>query len=323
MGSVSCSQSVLLHEVSLICYRARCTSAAPTYFAPYHHRPTNISYIDGAFQRNNPVQSLDEERRAIWGDNVPPDIILSLGTGIETNIEGKTKTKDMRRKVVKNFVPNSLQGKVAVGVEVLQNILDCKRQWDEFLRSTSQEISNVSHRLNIGLDECPPHLDDVKSIHKLRSDAEEYLRPENDKFTLFRAPYLDQTYRSAHEHVMTIAQRLVAALFYFEQKSSNVDGSVAGVLHCRLSSSAAHPFKQLLQAEPQFRICHHDRARGRPTIPLTTQFNNETFSSPLLFKVVAERPAIQMKMPEWFAWEPISGYSVVQWGMQSAIEAPT
>ncbi|KAL9611586.1 MAG: hypothetical protein Q9167_003775 [Letrouitia subvulpina] len=267
--------------------------------------------------RNNPVQSLDEERRAIWGDEVPPDIVLSLGTGIETNIEGETKTKDMRRKVVKNFVPNSLQGKVAVGVEVLQNILDCKRQWDEFLRSTSKEISNVSHRLNIGLNECPPHFDNVKSIHDLKKEAEDYLRPEYEKFNLYRALYLDPNYQSAHEHVMTIAKRLIAALFYFEQGSSNEDGSVFGVLHCRLSSSATHSFKQLLNAEPRFRICHHDQAKGRPTVLLAPKFDIETFSSPLQFKVVAERPVIQMKMPKWSLWEPISGYSAYQWGFRA------
>ena len=299
----------------LMHYRARCTSAAPTYFAPYHHRPTNTSYIDGAFQRNNPVQSLDDERRAIWGDDALADIVLSLGTGIKTDIEGKTNTKDTRRNFVTEVMPSSLRGKVAIGIDVLNNVLNCRRQWDEFLRSASPEMSNVSHRLNIGLVNAPPHLDDVNSIKDLRGTSEDYLRPASEKHNyLDRTPYLDPNYPSAHQHVLVIAQRLVAALFYFEEGSSHSDGSFFGVLHCRLSSSAQHSFKQLISAEPQFRICHHDRARGRPTVPLTPKFDLETFSSPLLFKVVAERPVIQMKMPNWSEWEPISGFAAVQWG---------
>ncbi len=213
-----------------------------------------------------------------------------------------------RSRLYKSFIPQTFKGKVAVGVDMVQSTLDCNRQWDEFLASSNNLKSNICHRLNVRLEGRPPHLDDVKSIPQMKTRVEEYLKPDSDRVGL-RHGYLDPTFSSADEHVQIIARRLVASLFYFEGYSVEADGLAVGTLHCRLSSNAADSFLQITRVQPQFRLCYHDPARGRPTTPLPVTFDVETLSGPVSFKVIAEQLTIQMKLPKWPVWEPISGFS--------------
>ena len=191
---------------------------------------------------------------------------------------------------------------------MVQSTLDCNQQWYDFLASTNNEMSNICHRLNVRLEDRPPHLDDVDAIPRLSAIAENYLKPDSDKAG-YRHRYLDKKYDSADQHVKVVARRLTAALFYFERFPMNIDGTTVGALHCRLSVNAAESFKQLLRAEPQFRLSYYDPAKGRPTVPLPTAFDLDTFSSLVSFKIIAERLTIQMKLPKWPVWEPISGFS--------------
>jgi hypothetical protein len=130
-------------------YRARSTSAAPTYFEPYFHDGKGQSYIDGALLRNNPVQLIEDERHMIWKDRSPPDIILSVGTGIQADTGGETKSVSKRAKIAKRLIPKGLRGKIAVGLDMIQSTLDCDRQWSEFLSSTKRDpnISSICHRI--------------------------------------------------------------------------------------------------------------------------------------------------------------------------------
>lgn len=208
----------------------------------------------------------------------------------------------------KSFIPRTLKGKVAVGIDMVQSTLDCNRQWDDFLASSNNAISNNCHRLNVRLEGRPPHLDDVSRLQEMKARAEEYFKPDSHRAG-FRQGYLDQKFSSADEHVQAIARRLVASLFYFEGYSIDADGFAAGTLHCRLSSSAADSFLQITRVQPQFRLSYHDPAKGRPTAPLPVTFDVETFSSPVSFKIIADQLTIQMKLPKWPAWEPISGFS--------------
>jgi predicted acylesterase/phospholipase RssA len=61
---------------------AAATSAAPSYFKPFVHKPTNRTYLDGALYNNNPVRVVQRERRLLWPDVATkhPDIFLSIGT---------------------------------------------------------------------------------------------------------------------------------------------------------------------------------------------------------------------------------------------------
>ena len=276
-------------------FSARSTSAAPTYFEPYHHGATNRTYIDGALRRNNPCQTLIEEGKAIWDPKTPVDIILSLGTGLETDKEGRKQTKDKRRRIIKKIVPNGLQEKVAVGINMIQSTLDCNQQWEDFVSQRSPETKNVCHRLNIGLQARPPNLDDVDSIQRLSNEAANYLAPAGESFWE-PGRYMDTDYSFAQAHLHVIARRLLAGLFYFEQNLRQDDGIVHGYLFCRLSPDSADSLKQLVHAGLSFRVQHHDKARGKPSTGIDVKFNLETLQGSISYKIVAENPVIQMSM---------------------------
>lgn len=305
MGSVR-SPAKCSSELGLTKLRARSTSAAPTYFEPYFHERTKQQYIDGALNRNNPVQILEEERRAIWSDKTPPDIILSIGTGIQADVEGTTKSAGKRLKTVKKLIPKGLRGKVAVGLDMVQSTLDCDRQWSEFISSTrwDSHLSSICHRLDIGLQGRPPKIDDVESIPLLKHQAERYLRPEH-------GVYLNKEYESAHKHVQVVAKRLIAALFYFEPTSVN-DGKCVGILHCRLSSAMRDQFMYLLSAGPAFRVSHRTSGRGWLMQDLNPTFDTHNFSSWIEFEERSNRRSIELHMPKWSHWEPISGVAAQQ-----------
>ncbi len=58
----------------------RCTSAAPFYFPPYHHRESKQHLDDGGIYRNNPTGLALAEAQALWpGRRL--GCIVSLGTG--------------------------------------------------------------------------------------------------------------------------------------------------------------------------------------------------------------------------------------------------
>src|SRR2546421_5588842 len=109
----------------LICCSARSTSAAPIYFRPYYHRRTRRTYIDGAIQRNNPIRVADEERRLIWRDNKNPDIILSVGTGMQVNFSGGAKSaRSSKMGLVQKMIPKGVRTKIATGYDMVLSTLD-------------------------------------------------------------------------------------------------------------------------------------------------------------------------------------------------------
>ena len=61
---------------------AAATSATPSLFKPFVHRPTKRTYLDGALYQNNPIELVHRERMLLWPDvaDKHPDILLSIGT---------------------------------------------------------------------------------------------------------------------------------------------------------------------------------------------------------------------------------------------------
>jgi hypothetical protein len=305
MGSVCerCIWQILLcPETNHNLRRARSISAAPTYFEPHYHAGKSLSFIDGALQRNNPIQILEEERRLIWRDKSPPDIILSVGTGIQADTEGTTKSVGKRLKISQMLIPKGLRGKVAVGLDMIQSTLDCDRQWSEFVSSTmwDRDISSVCHRLNIGLAERPPNLDDVAAIPSLKDEAKKYLHPEETR-------YLDKRYASAHEHITAVARRLTAALFYFEEDRASTKEKCTGYLYCRLSAAMTGQFKNLVNASPSFRV----RKRVSPLAnTIKPVFDLKSISAQIEFnRPESDQWVIEIRMRPWPSWERISGLS--------------
>ena len=283
---------------------ARSTSAAPTYFEPYYHRAKRQQYIDGALHRNNPIQIVEEERRAIWKDKVPPDILLSIGTGIQVGNDGTAKSAGKLHKTAKLLIPKGLRGRIAVGLDVVQSTLDCERQWNEFVSSImwDRDISRVCHRLNIGLDGRPPKLDDIEEIPKLKAHARAYLRRD-------RRQYLNGSYKSAHKHISIIAQRLTAALFHFEQTEADNDGKCIGILHCRLGPAMRSNFQDFLSAKPTFRARSKNPGGNWYSSGFNPVFDEHTFASDITFDVRSHEKVIELTLPKWSSsWERISGF---------------
>jgi predicted acylesterase/phospholipase RssA len=295
-------------EDELRCWEAaRSTSAAPTYFPPYYHRAKRQHYVDGALHRNNPIQILEEERRAIWRDKTPPDILLSVGTGIQIGADGAAKNAGKRQKTAHRLLPKGIRARIAVGLDVVQSTLDCNRQWDEFVKSMKwdRNTDRVCHRLNIGLKERPPNLDDVDAISYLKGEANWYLRPDQAQI-----PYLNKRYRSAHKHIVKVARRLTAALFYFELIVANDNENCAGILHCRLSSAMRDNFRRMIADGPTFRVRQRIRGDSWCSSVLDPRFDERTYSAKINFQVRSLRRTIEMTLPKWNgSWERISGFS--------------
>ncbi|RSL92521.1 hypothetical protein CEP52_013763 [Fusarium oligoseptatum] len=141
---------------------ARATSAAQTLFKPYIHEATRRVYVDGATVRNNPVRLAAEEATRIWKSSSPPDIILSLGTGIW--IDEKCKYVEKPPSKIGRLLPKGIKKKIETGIDMVYATLDCDREWTDFNGPLRGRYKRNCHRLNVGLYEKPPALDDIEHL---------------------------------------------------------------------------------------------------------------------------------------------------------------
>ena len=198
---------------------ARATSAAPLYFRSFCPKKSGRGYVDGALYHNNPVRVANSERKLLWPDvdNLPPDILLSLGTGHNREaLEKERMIRDRKResypispleypndqsignRFADLFITPSL---LKILVNRMDNILDTTLAWDRFYEDVKG--SGAAHRyirFNPGLRFPPPKLDDKKSLKQLEDEVNYSL-----------------THPSAKESLRRIAHRLIASCFYFEK----------------------------------------------------------------------------------------------------------
>jgi hypothetical protein len=257
------------------------------YFKPYYHERTRKTYIDGALRRNNPIRVADEERKLIWPDDrVRPDVILSLGTGIQV---GLSRLRDRlvpssNRERVKDLIPEGLRKNILAAYDIIASTLNCEKEWEDFVHAhrSDPQFVDICHRLNVGLLEKPPKLDDVSKIDELEEKAMNYLgKPRSSTPAV---PYINQRYRSAHDHIKVVANRLLATLFYFDDDDVGKEDSpptISGVLRCRLSPSMRRQFASLLHSGPEFRV--QDSSGRAQDFFRKPQFDKTTFSSPVKF----------------------------------------
>ncbi|GAW20800.1 hypothetical protein ANO14919_103110 [Xylariales sp. No.14919] len=226
----------------------RATSAAQTFFKPYTHRATYMTYVDGATVRNNPVRLAYEEAKRIWKTGVPPDIVVSLGTGILVNSDGRAMDrKDNRFKSLKKMLPRGLKKMVETGLDMVEATMDCNREWVDFKSVFRGRLGQNCHRLDIGLEDKPPSLDNLDAIQNLSSSSRAYAG--------LAKPYLQPEYRRAEDHIRVIARRLVASLFYLSDElgASMLPGPFRTTLCCRLSPQSDGALNILAHA-PVFRL---------------------------------------------------------------------
>lgn len=88
---------------------ASATSAAPSLFKPFESLGKHV-YLDGAVYYNNPVKVANNERKFLWPDvaDAPPDIILSIGSGMNRDkIAEELENDSTERSVVRQAKPRS------------------------------------------------------------------------------------------------------------------------------------------------------------------------------------------------------------------------
>ncbi|KAF5622001.1 calcium-independent phospholipase A2 [Fusarium sp. NRRL 52700] len=293
---------------------ARATSAAPTFFQPFVHPKTKRSYVDGALMHNNPVSLAYSEVDKIWPGSLAPDIILSIGTGMVVDKSGKMKTKhNSKLESLKKIIPKGYLMRIEAGLGIIQSSTSCHEAWKEF-RSMSvadRQLRHNCHRLNVGLKQRV-EMDDVEKMDSLVEECEKYLCDGTKMF------YYDRTYRTAPEHLQTVARRLLASLFYYvgPLERTMKRGRCVGKIFCRLEAGSASA-KELLRDHVRFRlgqipengtkavysrILHHRDSTG---------WDPRDLSALMVLKVEegACRRWIEVNLPHWRdEWEPISGF---------------
>lgn len=302
---------------------ARATSAAPIYFQPYYHRKTRHIYTDGALRRNNPIRFADEERRLIWpkGNN-RPDIILSVGTGIQVQASGGMKQAEGSKvNMLRKLLPRGLQKNIATAYDMLLSTLSCEKEWDDFIDAHRHDPKFIKscHRLNVGLTGKPPKLDDIGSIPLLESEARDYLSSKSPQRQTNTG--LDRGYVNAHQHIRTVARRLKSALFYFDEVHTSPEKQdttstnlhrISGYIKCRLSPTMTPQFASLLKSRPVFRVCEREDTFREVSQP---KFDLESFSSDLVDLFLSpgcpiDKWRVEVRFSEYSSiWECISGFS--------------
>ncbi|KAK4218924.1 hypothetical protein QBC37DRAFT_164801 [Rhypophila decipiens] len=303
---------------------ARATSAAQTLFKPYEHQATNRTYVDGATIRNNPVRLAYDEHKRIWpsSSTTNPDIILSVGTGIHVDRDGRVKnSRSEKLESIKRVLPSGLRKKVETGLDMVEATLDCHREWVDFKEATQGRLRQNCHRLDIGLIDKPPHLDAVGRIPDLHWDCRQYLSRESYFATGQRASinYMDSQYSSAHEHIKVVARRLLAALFYLEHilPPSMKGDQYRSVIHCRLTPQTEGAVS-LLALKPQFRLrevvvgSETEKINDVEFVNSEVNFDEKTLSAPVQFIVSDGRfnrfLEVRYQGRRESKWEPVGGF---------------
>lgn len=215
MGGVSTLIGLCLNRCGSSLFRARATSAAPSYFKAFKSRSIR-GYLDGALYHNNPIRIADLERRLVWPDTqlLPPDILLSIGTSCNNSIRQEAQNnlhsprsgslveddrygvpKGKKRITNKSKVINMMKNRV-------ENIVDTEMTWLMFLSDAASRDEDAKmryKRINPSIRKDPPNLDDVEFIPGLRRQIHSIVRHGDLK-----------------KQIGEIARQLVASSFYIE-----------------------------------------------------------------------------------------------------------
>lgn len=183
----------------LTLFRARATSAAPRIFKPMCHEPSKQVYADGGIYHNNPIQIADQEWKLLWPHlaNVPPDIVLSIGTSF--NPDATRRTSMQRTSTLKLGALNHAKNLLKIAMDHIASSLDSEKTWENYLEILNPASPHRCRyvRLNPRLTEDPPPLDDVDRMLDIQGTV--------------RASMLND------DRVRQVAMQLIATSFYFEK----------------------------------------------------------------------------------------------------------
>jgi hypothetical protein len=293
-------------------HRARATSAAQTLFKPYIHEATRRVYVDGATVRNNPVRLAAEEATRIWKSSSPPDIIVSLGTGIW--IDEKCKYVDKPPSKIGRLLPKGIKKKIETGIDMVYATLDCDREWTDFSGPLRGRYKRNCHRLNIGLYEKPPALDDIEQLVNLRVESE-IIFSRNE--VGLESDHVRDRQFTTRDHTTIVAQHLVASLFYLSRglPTTTHGGCTQCTLHCRLppdSVGAAALTRDLNESSFRIREVSDAGEVVKPVRFLADGFHKATMSVEVELDISdgsCER-FVEVRLPQSLQgmWHPIGGF---------------
>jgi hypothetical protein len=175
--------------------------AIPKLLKHFHRGPSKQGYLDGSRSHHNPILIANTEYQIISaGDGLPidyPDIVVSLGTGLETNSVQNSKRSD------KTSIVSRLRGYVSAQTQQgdtksqTASSSEGHNAWDDYLNllPISAPASRFV-RLNPKLKEGLPATDDIGGIKSLQT--------------------LVKTHYAHGDKIKRLAAQLFATLFYFE-----------------------------------------------------------------------------------------------------------
>lgn len=128
----------------------RATSAAPTYFSPYHIGK-DLHRDGGAGGANNPVKHAYNEVRQMHSQHYPR-LIISIGTGVQREREYGRKSGIVAFLSDPSGVLSDFEN------DYKQSILDAEKQHEEFSRTIEQENLLSIKNKNAGLADRGKHI---------------------------------------------------------------------------------------------------------------------------------------------------------------------
>ncbi|KAF3039476.1 hypothetical protein E8E12_000358 [Didymella heteroderae] len=210
---------------------AAATSAAPSYFKPFVHEPTEKTYLDGALYHNNPVRLVRSEAQLLWPDvaDEHPDILVSIGTGQEKHgtksrnpMYGyENSQRNHRRETSDTTTSTKRSGFTFMGFK-------------QILTAMQSRFDNILHAENAWLDFCDVATTDENAFRYVRINPEISNLPSLDDVAQLKAIQVATCNAlerpESRAQIKRVAHMLVASSFYYER--TNVPRNVYNGYSC-------------------------------------------------------------------------------------------
>jgi hypothetical protein len=264
------------------------------YFEPFNNGTAGVTCRDGGLRQNNPLEVAFNEAKAIWGDDVTFDNILSVGTGCAAYPPNRPSS---------NFIiPNWLTSLFNSFMTTFNGQL----AWESFYKMVEAPVKLRSKRLNLHFQSPrEPALDDVGEVYSMKNEASSYSFRRDDSLpTVVHPPPKDA--------IIDVATQLRATLFYFHPSSIefNSNRSVAvvnGAMYCRVETDSV-AFRELHALTKGFSI-----PGNLVPLPKYERCKSKKFLVPVTFQHDVRGGGAQVDLRVKFAdgyCAPISGFPV-------------
>ena len=175
--------------------------------------------MDGALYHNNPVRVANLERKLVWPDtqDLPPDLLLSIGTSCSAEIFSKARTgsagseysfafPELSRDEQEVESKSNMKHLFKLLKNRIDNILDTEIAWRNFTSDAvgeNPDLQGKYQRINPEIGSDPPRLDETSKLPDLQRAVQKTLTKD--------AALVSQT--------KEVAQRLIASSFYFDKST--------------------------------------------------------------------------------------------------------